>query len=488
MYSLKEKLKNLSQYFKENIAPITGDKCEFMDLQRNIFYFSKFSFQLQDFIKIFKFIRTIKENTFKKLIELNKETVRLYLDFPYATLEKDKVIILFSLFYLHYYTYFGYDIHITFEQFFNQDLIILASKFQIIIKDEMQFKNISFGFFTTFQSEIKNNSYEKIHYLKLFYNPSLIQNFNGLNYDNYFNLEKTQKTNLQLTNNSPQKHLLTKLLVAKERIVNMVLAIKEKKNGENFHQEVWSIIQKMSEISKEVYLKEMTDYDRKEHKSIISIDTNDNSNNNQTSFSNDSNNSFYSNVSFNSIDNNYSFYSKRLLSELTKCEVSPQIQNLIDEISNKIEENYLDSFINNQFNCSLNQIHPFLCYICEITPDLIRNIPEYKDIKYDLTLKFIVPAINIYYSILEIYFSLCDLTYTNKDTFIYILNRQNFPEKYSKSVYHFCKKISESMKENPDDIKYKMENILENVFNKISIEWDNTFIDKAQELDHFYLV
>ena len=487
MYSLKEQLNKLSKYFQENLAPITGDKCEFMDLQRNIFYFSKFSFVLQDFIKIFKFIRTIKENTFKKLIELNKETVRLYLDIPCATLEKDKVIILFSLFYLHYYTYFGYDIHITFEQFFNQDLIILTSKFQIIIKDEMQFKNISFGFFTTFQSEIKNNSYENIQYLKLFYNPSLIQNFNGLFQNNFFNLKNNQNTNLQLINNSPQKHLLTKLLVAKERIVNMVLAIKEKKNGD-FHQEVWSVFQKMSEIAKEVYLKEMTDYDKKEHKSIISIETNDNSSYNQISTSNDSNYSFYSNGSSISNDNNYSFYSKRLLSELTKCEVSPQIQNLIDEISNKIEENYLDSFINNQLNCSLHQIHPFLCYICEITPDLIRNIPEYKDIKYDLTLKFIVPAINIYYSILEIYFSLCDLTYTNIDTFLYILNRQNFPEKYSKSVYHFCKKISESMKENPDDIKYKMENILENVFNKISIEWDNTFIDKVQELDHFYLV
>ena len=486
MYSLKEKLSNLSKYFKENIAPITGDKCEFMDLQRNIFYFSKFSFELQDFIKIFKFVRTIKENTFKKLIELNKETVRLYLDFPCATLEKDKVIILFSLFYLHYYSYFGYDIHITFEQFFNQDLIFLTSKFQIIIKDEMQFKNISFGFFTTFQSEIKNNSYENIQYLKLFYNPSLIHNYNVFYQNNLFNWKSDQNTNLQLINNSPQKHLLTKLLVAKERIVNMVLAIKEKKNGENFHQAAWSVIQKMSEISKEVYLKEMTEYDKKEHKSIISIETNDNSSYNQISTSIDSNYSFYSNGS--SIDNNYSFYSKRLLSELTKCEVSPQIQNLIDEISNKIEENYLDSLINNQYNCSINQIHPFLCYICEITPDFIRNIPEYKDIKYDLTLKFIVPAINIYYSILEIYFSLCDLTYTNKDTFIYILNRQNFPEKYSKSVYHFCKKISESMKENPDDIKYKMENILENVFNKISIEWDNTFIDKVQELDHFYLI
>ncbi len=486
MYSLKEQLNKLSKYFQENLAPITGDKCEFMDLQRNIFYFSKFSFELQDFIKIFKFVRTIKENTFKKLIELNKETVRLYLDFPCATLEKDKVIILFSLFYLHYYSYFGYDIHITFEQFFNQDLIFLSSKFQIIIKDEMQFKNISFGFFTTFQSEIKNNSYEKIQYLKLFYNPSLIHNYNVFYQNNLFNWKSDQNTNLQLINNSPQKHLLTKLLVAKERIVNMVLAIKEKKNGENFHQEAWSVIQKMSEISKEVYLKEMTEYDKKEHKSIFSIETNDNSSFNQISTSIDSNYSFYSNGS--SIDNNYSFYSKRLLSELTKCEVSPQIQNLIDEISNKIEENYLDSLINNQYNCSINQIHPFLCYICEITPDFIRNIPEYKDIKYDLTLKFIVPAINIYYSILEIYFSLCDLTYTNKDTFIYILNRQNFPEKYSKSVYHFCKKISESMKENPDDIKYKMENILENVFNKISIEWDNTFIDKVQELDHFYLI
>ena len=44
------------------------------------------------------------------------------------------------------------------------------------------------------------------------------------------------------------------------------------------------------------------------------------------------------------------------------------------------------------------------------------------------------------------------------------------------------------MKEHPEDIKYKMENILENVFNKVSNEWDNTFIDKVQELEHFYLV
>ena len=476
MYSLKEKLKNLSKYFQENIAPITGDKCELMDLQRNIFYFSKFSFEIKDFIKIFRFVRTIKENTFKKLIELNKETVRLYLDFPCATLEKDKVIILFSLFYLHYYSYFGYDVNITFEQFFNQDLLILTSKFQIIIKDEMQFKNIAFGFFTTFQSEIRNNSYEKIQYSKFFYNPSLIQNFNILNKENIFNINdnKTQNIFLNLQNNSPQKHLLTKLLTAKERILNMVLAIKEKKNGENFHQEVWSFIQKMSEISKEVYLKEITDYEKREHKSVISIENLDNSS--------------FLNQTCNSSDSNYSFYSKRLLSELTKCEVSPQIQNLIDEISSKIEENYLDSFINNQYNCTLQQIHPFLCYICEVTPDFIRNIPEYKDLKYDLTLKFIVPAINIYNSILEIYFSLSDLMYTNIDTFIYILNKHNFPEKYSKSIYHFCKKITETMKEHPEDIKYKMEFILENFFLKISNEWDNTFIDKVQELEHFYLL
>jgi hypothetical protein len=44
------------------------------------------------------------------------------------------------------------------------------------------------------------------------------------------------------------------------------------------------------------------------------------------------------------------------------------------------------------------------------------------------------------------------------------------------------------MKEHPEDIKYKMDFILENFFLKISNEWDNTFIDKVQELDHFYLL
>lgn len=49
----------------------------------------------------------------------------------------------------------------------------------------------------------------------------------------------------------------------------------------------------------------------------------------------------------------------------------------------------------------INLIQSFICYNIEIGTKEIREIPEYNNINEDLTIKFIVPAKNIYNNLLR---------------------------------------------------------------------------------------
>ncbi len=100
-------------------------------------------------------------------------------------------------------------------------------------------------------------------------------------------------------------------------------------------------------------------------------------------------------------------YSKRILCELVKTE-NDNIENMmVMDISHKVS-NLVDMILNqsqNKFYC----IQDFLCYIVEINSELIRIFPEYKDLKDDTNLRFIVTAKNVYNLAFEIYFTLHDL-------------------------------------------------------------------------------
>lgn len=100
-------------------------------------------------------------------------------------------------------------------------------------------------------------------------------------------------------------------------------------------------------------------------------------------------------------------YSKRILCELVKTENNSSENMLVMEISEKVS-NLVDMILNqsqNKFYC----IQDFLCYIVEINSELIRIFPEYKDLKDDTNLRFIVTAKNIYNLAFEIYFTIHDL-------------------------------------------------------------------------------
>ena len=100
--------------------------------------------------------------------------------------------------------------------------------------------------------------------------------------------------------------------------------------------------------------------------------------------------------------------------------MSYKLDNLIDIILNKCE----------------NKLHPinlFICNIVEINAELIRLLPEYKDLPDDINLRFIMPAKNIYNFAIEIYFSINDLYNIDLNTFMDVFKAKfpyNYDERY----------------------------------------------------------
>ena len=102
-----------------------------------------------------------------------------------------------------------------------------------------------------------------------------------------------------------------------------------------------------------------------------------------------------------------SIVSKRILCELIKSDITAEEKKTANEISQRLE--FLIDLILNKCNNKIHFIQYFMCYIVEINSELIRMIPEYKDLSQDLNLRFIMPAKNLYNFAIEVYFSLHDL-------------------------------------------------------------------------------
>jgi hypothetical protein len=99
--------------------------------------------------------------------------------------------------------------------------------------------------------------------------------------------------------------------------------------------------------------------------------------------------------------------SKRILCELVKFETSEEENLRITEISSKFD--HFTSVILNKSQNKYHFIQDFLCYIVEINSELIKVLPEYKDLTDNVNIRFIVPSKNLYNFALEIYFALYDL-------------------------------------------------------------------------------
>ena len=102
-----------------NAFNLLGEKYKFIEQKRNIIYFSKYSFEVSEFQTIYNYVKAIKEHTFISVYSLGKHLVNNYIDFlcmKNNQKESEKVFIICSLFFLHYFSLFGYETNNTFDQ------------------------------------------------------------------------------------------------------------------------------------------------------------------------------------------------------------------------------------------------------------------------------------------------------------------------------------------------------------------------------------
>ena len=136
-----------------------------------IFYFSKFSIVISEFYQIYKFVKTLKENIFKSLIEQFKFCVKELIAFSNPNLSiKEKVIILYSSCLLIYYKKFCFNTNNSFEDFFDDDFIyITTTTFGYQIVNEELFKTFIFYTYSKIKKEINELDYTPIQNLKKYY-------------------------------------------------------------------------------------------------------------------------------------------------------------------------------------------------------------------------------------------------------------------------------------------------------------------------------
>ena len=69
MESFKQKFSICLNYIKNKI---TDGGCQLVETQRKIYYFSRFTLDADEFMKVYQMTKLVKENTFKSLIDTMK--------------------------------------------------------------------------------------------------------------------------------------------------------------------------------------------------------------------------------------------------------------------------------------------------------------------------------------------------------------------------------------------------------------------------------
>ena len=128
MESMKEYISSWLKSFKDYINSFS-----FVEKEKNIFYFSKFSLDISEFFLIHDFIKKLKENIFKENMEQFKYCVKNIIIFNDQNNnknkdlnEKEKIIILFSACLFIYYKKFRFNTNSSFDSYFDNDFILIA--------------------------------------------------------------------------------------------------------------------------------------------------------------------------------------------------------------------------------------------------------------------------------------------------------------------------------------------------------------------------
>jgi len=173
------------------------------------------------------------------LLLINKIFIEI-VSFPSERSEKDKILILFTICFLHFYSNFSYENTFKFEDYYSQELVNLCTKFKVLIKDIKQFKIFCYSFYEQIIKEINKSEYNKLKLLYSYYNPD------SFNTQNFIMENKQTKSILDMCkfyfkklypniNNNSFNYLniqnivnnkfFKPLISTTERVVDMVLSV-----------------------------------------------------------------------------------------------------------------------------------------------------------------------------------------------------------------------------------------------------------------------
>lgn len=146
-------------------------------------------------------------------------------------------MILFSICFLHFYINFSYENNFRFEDYYNQELVNLCTKYKVLIVDIKQFKIFCYSFYEQIIKEINKIDTYRLKNLYNYYNPDSLEEqkiFLGNNTSkNVFDLCKFYIKQLDPNNNLNylklqnlmNNKLFKPLISTTERVVDMVLSV-----------------------------------------------------------------------------------------------------------------------------------------------------------------------------------------------------------------------------------------------------------------------
>ena len=454
MESLKEKISASMKYIQNTMI-----NYKIIEQQQKIFYFSKFTIDIEEFYLIYCFVHKIKKNVYNLIYDVLKICVSNYISFKKDNgnlTENQKMILMYSACLRHYYSKYTFNINNTFEDFCSNDFNIILNEFNINIINEEQFKIFLFYFYTTIQREIKALNYEKISNLKKYYNPNEIPLKNDNSNSNHKNSDFLKKIHSNLS---------TFLAGTKERIVDMVFEFQIKNKINNDKKEIEFIneaIQKITEMSREfVKSKTLNDKD-----TVIKLDNN-------------SNNCIQKN---NNIPN---VYSKRVLSEVVKLDINEETEKIIMLISKTLDEYYLDKILNSKYKM-IKVLDRFICYIVEFNFKMIKSILKDENIPDDISIRFIVPAKEIFNLTFELFILLSNLPNTSIKTFLDVGLKHGLQYKYCLTLYEFFKELLNCLIVEKGELQDVIQEALKKFYDKQFAVWEKQIQEKGKKLTSFY--
>ena len=468
-----------------------------VERQNKLVYFSVFNLDYSELESIYTLTKTIRKNIYRKLLDASKYTVRQFVTIASCNSDKEKVLMLFSICFLHYYTLFSYDKCTSFKLFFSQDLIDFCVSRGVVIDNMNQFKVYCYAFYHSICSELEQTDYNKVKALYM----------------------KTQNSNSFL-NNVVNTNYIQPLVSTKERIVDLVYYVfnnpipthNHSMNGVGIHSMNGMVggfnglNMDFQENLNDVYTNDINNSNSSNtNNSNTSVSCTSTSNiNNQSNTSGNNGNTIANGLNnlnvvqhhkqvhhaFTMIAHNHPqpVGSVRVFWDTTRNNLDDQTGEMFLQIANTLDMNYFNEKLSAQTINDIQVMNPFLCFEVELpSSEFIVKLPG---IPEDYFLRFFFFAKSIYLQALEIYFSIYDLAKSDNKTLSALLqSKLNIPSNneniFTCFTYFFQIIVDELKKENNQS---QNNEFLGRIHERISNDWKEYIVKKAQEITYFRAV